>query len=35
MAYGKQWRTELEDGTVVTRSNTWSPPGSHPVGYGV
>ena len=24
-----------EDGTVVTRSNTWSPPGSHPVGYGV
>ena len=35
MAYGKQWRTELADGTVVTRSNTWSPPGSHPVGYGV
>jgi anaerobic selenocysteine-containing dehydrogenase len=35
MAYGKQWRTVLEDGTVVTRSNTWSPPGSHPVGYGV
>ncbi|MEE8723116.1 MAG: molybdopterin-dependent oxidoreductase [Eggerthellaceae bacterium] len=35
MAYGKQWRTELEDGTVITRSNTWSPPGSHPVGYGV
>lgn len=35
MAYGKQWRTTLEDGTVVTRSNTWSPPGSHPVGYGV
>ena len=35
MAYGKQWRTELEDGTVVTRSNTWAPPGSHPVGYGV
>ena len=25
----------MEDGTVVTRSNTWSPPGSHPVGYGV
>ena len=35
MAYGKEWRTELEDGTVITRSNTWSPPGSHPVGYGV
>ena len=35
MAYGKQWRVEREDGTVVTRSNTWSPPGSHPVGYGV
>ncbi len=35
MAYGKQWRVEMEDGTVVTRSNTWSPPGSHPVGYGV
>ena len=35
MAYGKQWQTVMEDGTVVTRSNTWSPPGSHPVGYGV
>ena len=35
MAYDKQWRTVLEDGTVITRSNTWSPPGSHPVGYGV
>jgi len=35
MAYGKQWKVEMEDGTVVTRSNTWSPPGSHPVGYGV
>ncbi|MDR0499637.1 MAG: molybdopterin-dependent oxidoreductase [Coriobacteriales bacterium] len=35
MAYDKQWRTELPDGTVITRSNTWSPPGSHPVGYGV
>jgi len=35
MTYGKEWRTELADGTVITRSNTWSPPGSHPVGYGV
>ncbi|WP_418742745.1 molybdopterin-dependent oxidoreductase, partial [Enorma massiliensis] len=35
MAYGKQWRVDMGDGTVVTRSNTWSPPGSHPVGYGV
>ena len=35
MAYSKEWRTVLEDGTVITRSNTWSPPGSHPVGYGV
>ena len=35
MAYSKEWRTEMPDGTIVTRSNTWSPPGSHPVGYGV
>ncbi len=35
MAYGKEWRVKREDGTVATRSNTWSPPGSHPVGYGV
>jgi anaerobic selenocysteine-containing dehydrogenase len=35
MAYSKEWRTELDDGTVIVRSNTWSPPGSHPVGYGV
>ena len=35
MAYGKEWRVERPDGTVATRSNTWSPPGSHPVGYGV
>ena len=35
MAYSKEWRTEMPDGTVITRSNTWSPPGSHPVGYGV
>ena len=35
MAYSKEWRVEREDGTVATRSNTWSPPGSHPVGYGV
>jgi anaerobic selenocysteine-containing dehydrogenase len=35
MAYGKQWRVERPDGTIATRSNTWSPPGSHPVGYGV
>ena len=35
MAYSKEWRVERSDGTVATRSNTWSPPGSHPVGYGV
>ncbi len=35
MAYSKEWRVERADGTVATRSNTWSPPGSHPVGYGV
>lgn len=35
MAYGKEWQVVRDDGTVVTRSNTWSPPGSHPVGYGV
>ena len=35
MAYGKEWQEIREDGTVATRSNTWSPPGSHPVGYGV
>ena len=35
MAYGKEWRVKRSDGTVATRSNTWSPPGSHPVGYGV
>ena len=35
MAYGKEWQEVREDGTVATRSNTWSPPGSHPVGYGV
>ncbi len=35
MAYGKEWKEVREDGTVATRSNTWSPPGSHPVGYGV
>ena len=35
MAYSGEWRTTLDDGTVITRSNTWSPPGSHPVGYGV
>ena len=35
MAYGKEWQEFREDGTVATRSNTWSPPGSHPVGYGV
>ncbi len=35
MAYPKEWQTVREDGTVATRSNTWSPPGSHPVGYGV
>jgi anaerobic selenocysteine-containing dehydrogenase len=36
MAYSsKEWRVEREDGTIATRSNTWSPPGSHPVGYGV
>lgn len=33
--YSKEWRVTREDGTVATRSNTWSPPGSHPVGYGV
>ncbi|WP_165062336.1 molybdopterin-dependent oxidoreductase [Adlercreutzia sp. ZJ154] len=31
----QEWRTVLEDGTCVTRSCAWSPPGDHPVGCGV
>lgn len=29
------WKTTLEDGTEVIRSNAWSAPGCHPVGCGV
>ncbi|MCM1565665.1 MAG: molybdopterin-dependent oxidoreductase [Dehalobacter sp.] len=29
------WRQTLADGTVVTRTCAWSPPGCHPVGCGL
>jgi anaerobic selenocysteine-containing dehydrogenase len=31
----KVWQHVLEDGTVVTRTCAWSPPGCHPVGCGL
>lgn len=29
------WKSTLEDGTEVTRTCAWSPPGCHPVGCGL
>ena len=31
----KEWRTVLDDGTEVTRTCAWSPPGCHPTGCGL
>ena len=35
MADKKPWEEVLDDGTVVVRTNAWSPPGCHPVGCGI
>lgn len=35
MAMDKQWKKSLDDGTEVTRTCAWSPPGCHPVGCGL
>ncbi|MBR2522689.1 MAG: molybdopterin-dependent oxidoreductase, partial [Coriobacteriales bacterium] len=35
MTMSSEWKTELEDGSVVVRTCGWSPPGDHPVGCGM
>lgn len=35
MAHSDEWKHVNEDGTTTIRSCTWSPPGEHPIGWGV
>ena len=35
MAKSDEWKRVNDDGTITIKSCTWSPPGEHPIGWGV
>ncbi len=35
MAMKKEWKRPQDDGTTIFRTCAWSPPGEHPVGWGM
>ena len=35
MPMKKEWKRVQDDGTTIFRTCAWSPPGEHPVGWGM